>query len=52
MSLNGTSVMSSPPNVPQFNLTRTEYEMTIPVWSLGPLPSAINVDDAKLTSSS
>lgn len=52
ISLNGTSVTSSPPRVPQFNFTLTEYEMTIPVWSLGPLPSDINVDDAKLTSSS
>lgn len=52
MSLNGTSVTSSPPKVPQFSFTRTEYEITIPVWSLGPLPSAINVDDARLTSSS
>jgi len=52
ISLNGTSVTSSPPKVPQFNFTLTEYEIMIPVWSLGPRPSAINVDDAKLTSSS
>jgi len=52
ISLNGTSVTSSPPRVPQFNFTLTEYEMTIPVWSLGPLPPDISVDDAKFTSSS
>jgi len=52
ISLNGTSVTSSPPRVPQFNFTLTEYEITIPVWSLGPLPPDISVDDAKFTSSS
>lgn len=52
MSLNGTSVTNSPPNVPQLTLTRTEYEITIPMASDGHFPSLIKVDDAKLTSSS
>lgn len=51
-NLNGTSVWSSPPNVPQLSLTRTEYETTIPIDSDDVLPSAPRVDDARLTSSS
>uniref|UniRef100_A0A182U6S8 Uncharacterized protein n=1 Tax=Anopheles melas TaxID=34690 RepID=A0A182U6S8_9DIPT len=52
ISLNGTSVWSSPPSVPQLSLTRSEYEMTIPIASDGHLPSLISVDEARLTSSS
>lgn len=51
-SLKGTSVTSSPPRVPQFSLTRTEYETTIPMASAGHLPSGTKVELAKLTSSS
>lgn len=52
ISLKGTSVWSSPPRVPQFNLTRNEYEMTIPIDSAAVFPSLPIVDDARLTSSS
>lgn len=52
INLNGTSVTNSPPSVPQLTLTRIEYEMTMPMASVDVLPSPINVDDAKLTSSS
>lgn len=38
-SLNGTSVTNSPPKVPQFNFTLTEYEITIPMDSPGNFPS-------------
>lgn len=51
-SLKGTSVCISPPSVPQFNLMRTEYEMTIPQASPVDLPSCTMVDEARLTSSS
>lgn len=52
INLNGTSVVSSPPKVPQLTLIRIEYEMTMPIASDAVFPSLINVDDAKLTSSS
>lgn len=51
-NLNGTSVCISPPNVPQFNLTLTEQEITIPQASPVDLPSCTMVEEAKLTSSS
>ncbi|KAI8428474.1 hypothetical protein MSG28_007282 [Choristoneura fumiferana] len=48
-NLKGTSVTSSPPSVPQFSFTRTEYDTTIPMASAGHLPSATNVELASYT---
>lgn len=52
INLNGTSVCNSPPNEPQFNFTRNEYEITTPIASFGDFPSATIVEEAKFTSSS